>query len=80
MAIQGSLSPANPIKGSVGGSDSIQAKSMTYTPTAKLADLTDIDVTEREEGSLILWDETTQTFKVKSTVENNNTFIVGGSF
>ena len=81
MAIQGTIG-SNPsqLRGKMGKKDSIQAKSMTYTPTMKMSDLTDIDITDRDEGSIIIYDEATETFKVKSTLENANTYIVGGSF
>ena len=81
MPLQGTIgSNSSQLRGRMGKKDSIQAKSMTFTPSQKLADLADIDVTQRDEGSLIIWDETTQTFKVQGTIENSNTFIVGGSF
>jgi hypothetical protein len=81
VSINGNIGNNPPtISGSVGKNDTIQVKSMTHSPSQKLADLSDIDVTQRDEGSLIIWDETTQTFKVKSELKNVNTFIVGGSF
>jgi len=81
MAIQGTIgSYSSRLKAKMGKRDIIQAKSMTYIPAVKLSDLTDIDITDKEEGSLIIYDESTETFKVKSTLENSNTYIVGGSF
>ncbi len=70
------------LKGKVGTKKKIQAKTVTYSAlaTQKLQDLADIDVTQRDEGSLIIYDLSSQTFKVKSSVENSNTYIVGGSF
>jgi hypothetical protein len=69
------------LKGKIGTKKRIQAKTLTYSPiTQKLQDLADIDVTDRDEGSLIIYDLSSQTFKVKSSVENSNTYIVGGSF
>jgi phage baseplate assembly protein gpV len=49
-------------------------------PTQKLTDLADIDITARQDGSLIVYDQATQTFKVRGDVENVNVSIIGGSF
>ena len=60
----------------------IQAKTMVYSAVAgtKLSDLEDVNISERNEGSLIIWDDTAQQFKVNSRLENDSTFIVGGTF
>ena len=50
--------------------------------TSQLAALTDVDVSARSDGSIIQWDGSAGTFKVKPTMEdtNSNTKINGGSF
>ncbi|MBI33140.1 MAG: hypothetical protein CMD98_04620 [Gammaproteobacteria bacterium] len=70
------------LQGSLGKQKKIQAKTVTYSAlsTQKMTDLADIDVTDRDEGSLIIYDSSSQTFKVKSNIQNSNTYIVGGSF
>jgi len=68
------------MKGKINPTRSIQAKSVTLIPTQKLQDLVDVDTSGREDGSLILWDNTSQTFKVQGRVENDKVYIVGGSF
>jgi ribosome recycling factor len=81
MALKGTLQAASKLTAVVKSSNEVlQAKSISYKPSTKLAELSDIDVTDREEGSIIVWDEATHTFKVKSRLENSNTLIVGGSF
>ena len=80
MPLTGTLQKSSSLKGKLKANKSIQAKSMTYIPSEKLSDLSDIDITNREDGSLIQWDTATQTFKVHGTIENNNTFIIGGTF
>ena len=68
------------MKGKIGLTRTIQAKSVTHIPTTRLTDLADVDTSNREDGSVILWDTTSQTFKVQGKVENPNVSIVGGSF
>jgi len=68
------------LKGRIGSQNTIQAKQMSYTPTQRLGDLVDVDTSIREDGSVIIWDAGTQTFKVMGTLENPNLNIIGGSF
>jgi len=68
------------LKGKIGPQRSIQAKQMAYTPTQKLSELVDVDTTNRADGSVIIWDDVTQTFKVQGRVENPNVLVIGGSF
>lgn len=68
------------MKGKIGPTRNIQAKSVTHIPTQKLSDLADVDTSSRQDGSVILWDSVTQTWKVQGKVENPNVSIVGGSF
>jgi hypothetical protein len=53
---------------------------MSLTELPKLSTLPDIDVTARGDGSMIIWDNSTSTFKVKGQIENLNLSIIGGSF
>ena len=68
------------MKGKINPSRSIQAKSVTHIPTQRLSDLADVDTTMREDGSVILWDDASQTWKVQGTIENPKVLIIGGSF
>ena len=68
------------LKGKIKPTRSIQVKQMAYTPSERLSDLVDVDTSLREDGSVILWDDATQTWKVQGRVENPNVLIVGGSF
>lgn len=68
------------LKGRIGPQRTMQVKQMSYSPTQKLSDLLDVDTTNREDGSLIIWDSATQSFKVQGKVENPNTLVIGGSF
>jgi len=68
------------LKGSVGQGRTIQAKSVTHIPTASLSDMADVDVSNREDGSIILWDSASNTWKVQGEVKNPLVSIVGGTF
>ena len=68
------------MKGKIGPNRTIQAKSVTHIPTTRLSDMADVDTSSREDGSVILWDAATQTFKIQGRVENNKVIIAGGSF
>jgi hypothetical protein len=80
MALTGTLTGATSLTASLKGTEKLQARSMYHKPTTKLADMLDIDITDREEGSIIVYDSATETFIVKSRLENSSTIIVGGSF
>jgi len=68
------------MKGKINPTRSISAKSVTHIPTTRLTDLADVDTSSREDGSVILWDDASQTFKVQGRVENEKVIIAGGSF
>jgi hypothetical protein len=53
---------------------------MSLTELPKLSTLPDIDVSSRGDGSLIIWDDSTSTFKVRGDIKNTNLQIIGGSF
>jgi phage baseplate assembly protein gpV len=80
MSLTGKIEPESSIKASISPTRSIQATHVSVVPTQKLTDLADIDITARQDGSLIVYDQATQTFKVRGDVENVNVSIIGGSF
>jgi len=53
---------------------------MSLTAGQSLAALTDVDTTARADGSMIIYDASSSTFKVQGQIENTNLKIVGGSF
>jgi hypothetical protein len=68
------------LKGKINPTRSIQAKSVTHIPTQRLTDLADVDTTNRQDGSVILWDSASATWKVQGEIENPLVIIIGGSF
>jgi len=71
---------SNQLKGSLNTTGKLQAKSVSIVAKPKLSELADIDISAREDGSMVIWDELSQTFKVQGEMKNPKLFIAGGSF
>ena len=80
MALQGKITATRGLSSAGTSSKTIVARNMQLTAGQSLAGLTDVDTTARIDGSVILWDATTSTFKVRPDVSNANLKIIGGSF
>ena len=83
MAIQGKITANRGYQSAGVTKKVIMARNVSVSGvTSQLAALTDVDVSARSDGSIIQWDGSAGTFKVKPTMEdtNSNTKINGGSF
>jgi len=80
MALQGKITTNRVHQAAGATSKVIVARNMQLTPSQTLAALTDVDVTARTDGSIILWDDISSSFKVRPDVQNANLQIIGGSF
>ena len=80
MALQGKITTNRSIQAGGLKSKTIVARNMSISDGQSLAALTDVDVSQRDDGSMIIWDNTTSTFKVLGDIEHANLSIVGGSF
>ena len=80
MALQGKITTKRVIQSGGLSSKAIVARQMSIGVGQSLAALTDVDTTARTDGSIILWDDSTASFKVRPDVENSNLKIIGGSF
>ncbi len=80
MALQGKITAKRNIQAGGLKTKAIVARNMTISDGQSLAALTDVDVSQRDDGSMIIWDNTTSTFKVLGDIEHANLSIVGGSF
>ena len=80
MALQGKITTNRSIQAGGLKSKTIVARNMSISDGQSLAALVDVDVTSRIDGSIILWDDITSTFKVLGDIEHANLSIVGGSF
>lgn len=74
-----SLNPV--VKAKFKGSSGIQANSVTSsTSVTSLSQLTDVDLTTLGDGSMLIYDATTNKFVSNVEINNSNTSIIGGSF
>ena len=80
MALQGKITANRVIQSGGIKTKTIVARQMSLVELPKLSALPDIDVSARNDGSMIIWDTATSTFKVKGQIENLNLSIIGGSF
>mgnify|MGYP003352224021 CR=1 FL=1 len=67
----------------IGSQNVIRVLSNSVAPPAKIVNLTDVDTTLLENGSVLVYDSTTQTFVVTLSLtptEEQNLFINGGVF
>ena len=80
MALQGKITANRVIQSGGIKSKTIVARNMSITDGQSLSALTDVDVSQRDDGSMIIWDNTTSTFKVLGAIQNTNLQIIGGSF
>jgi hypothetical protein len=80
MALQGKITAQRGFQSAGASQKVIVARNIALTAGQTLSGLTDVDTSQRDDGSLIQWDQSTSTFKVKGVVENSNVSIVGGSF
>ena len=80
MALQGKITTNRSIQAGGLKSKTIVARNMTISDGQTLGSLTDVDVSQRAEGSMIIWNDATSTFKVLGAIQNTNLQIIGGSF
>ncbi len=82
MALQGKITTTPSLQAKSSTQRTIEAQKVLLTTGQSLAQLTDVDVTARTDGSLIQYDASAGKFKVKSTVEDTGSLlkINGGSF
>jgi|LWDU01.1.fsa_nt_gi hypothetical protein len=85
MAIIGSFGNANPDTLIGGFSNSNNTGALTVTsiselPSLRLSELIDVDTSLRQDGSIIMWDMSSGSYKVGPIIENANVSVVGGSF
>ncbi|NBU81780.1 MAG: hypothetical protein EBS55_09055 [Flavobacteriaceae bacterium] len=67
----------------IGSQNVIRVLSNAVAPPARIVDLTDVDTTLLENGSVLVYDASTQTFVVTLSLtptEEQNLFINGGVF
>lgn len=70
------------ITGSFGSTsaNALTVTSISELPSQRLSELIDVDTSLRQDGSIIMWDTTSGTYKVRPDVENASLSVIGGSF
>jgi len=80
MALQGKITPNRTLAANSAAQKKIEATKLLLTSGTTLSALTDVDTSQRIDGSVIIWDNSSSTFKVVPEVENANLKVIGGSF
>lgn len=73
-----SLNPV--VKAKFKSSSGIQANCVTPTNITSLSQLTDVDLTNLGDGSMLIYSGSTNKFVSNVEINNSNTSIIGGSF
>jgi hypothetical protein len=70
------------ITGSFGSTsaNTLTVTSISELPSQRLSELIDVDTSLRQDGSIIMWDTATGTYKVRPDVDNAALSVIGGSF
>jgi len=79
MSITAKVSQSNALKAQISQQQEIVAQTVKLG-VVKLQDLSDVDTSLLDEGSLLIYNSTSSKFEAKSEVSNSNTRIIGGSF
>jgi len=68
------------LKGKLTQPKTLTVTSISHVPSQRLSELVDVDTSAQIDGSIIMWDQATSSYKVRPDVENSNLAIIGGSF
>ncbi len=79
MSITAKVAQQNSLKARVSQQQEIVAQTVKLG-VVKLKDLSDVDISQLEEGSVLIYNSTEDKFETKSEVSNGNLRIIGGSF
>ena len=75
MALQGKITTTPSLQAKSSTQRTIEAQKVLLTTGQSLAQLTDVDISARTDGSLIQYDASAGKFKVKSTVEDTGSLL-----
>jgi hypothetical protein len=79
MSITAKVAQQNSLKAKVSQQQEVVAQTVKIG-VVKLQDLSDVDTSLLDEGSLLIYNSASSKFEAKSEVSNSNTRIIGGSF
>ena len=64
----------NNLKGRVSQNGTIVTKNVTVGPRSSLDDMTDIDMSLKEQGAMLVWDATANVWRAKQHLEDGTSF------
>jgi hypothetical protein len=79
MSITAKIAQQNSLKARVSQQQEIVAQTVKIG-VINLKELADVDISQLEEGSVLIYNSTADKFETKSEVSNGNLRIIGGSF
>jgi hypothetical protein len=79
-AIRANFSLVPAVNAKFKSSSTIRANNVSLTNTMSLSQLTDIDLTNLGDGSMLIYNGTTNKFVSNVEINNSSTSIIGGSF
>jgi hypothetical protein len=80
MAISAKISPENAVRGTVSALGKVQARTIAMGAPTSLGDLIDVNLEGVDDGSMLIYDGSSNKFVARREIQNANTKIIGGSF
>ena len=67
------------LKGAIGPTSNLRVKTLNLS-TGRLLELTDVDPVDLGDGSVVVYNATSEKFEIRRRMENANTRIIGGTY
>jgi|TARA_R110000796_G_C14385600_1_gene415781 hypothetical protein len=67
------------LKGAIGPTSNLRVKTLNLS-TGRLLELTDVDPVDLGDGSVVVYNATSEKFEIRRKMENANTRIIGGTY
>jgi|TARA_B110000879_G_scaffold163355_1_gene210954 hypothetical protein len=67
------------LKGALKPTSSMRVKTLNLS-TGRLLELTDVDPVDLGDGSVVVYNATSEKFEIRRRMENANTRIIGGTY
>ena len=67
------------LKGAIGPTSNLRVKTLNLS-TARLLELTDVDPVDLGDGSVVVYNASSEKFEIRRKMENANTRIIGGTY
>jgi|TARA_B110000908_G_scaffold104245_1_gene122758 hypothetical protein len=67
------------LKGAIGPTSNLRVKTLNLS-TGRLLELTDVDPVDLGDGSVVVYNASSEKFEIRRKMENANTRIIGGTY